>query len=246
MVGKLLWLANTTRPDLAYAAAYLSRTLAGPTDRDFQLADRCIAYTKSTADYCLVIPKINWDKAQISVITDASWAAPRDDYKSQSGYLVLLHDHLHCGLLAWKSTMLRKMAGSSMASECFSAQSGWQMGLHLRALINGMSPGKQLLQLRCTTDNDDLYKAVKIRKRSVPKDRSLTLSVYILRECADLDRVTLCFVPGLANPADALTKPLSDMDNLIKLMRGEASNLGQEADPMGPKREAKKKPTLNS
>jgi len=131
MVGKLLWLANTTRPDLAYAAAYLSRALAGPTDRDFQLADRCIAYAKSTADYCLVIPKINWDKAQLTVITDASWAAPRDDYKSQSGYLILLHDHLRCGLLAWKSTMLRKMAGSNMASECFSAQSGHSNCLEL-------------------------------------------------------------------------------------------------------------------
>jgi len=120
------------------------------------------------------------------------------------------------------------------------------MGLHLRALINGMSSGKQQLQLRCTTDNDDLYKAINIRKRSVPKDRSLTLSVYNLRECADLEKVTLCFVPGLANPADALTKPLSDMDNLVKLMRSEAINMGQEADPMGPKREAKRKPTQDN
>ena len=138
--------------------------------------------------------------------------------------------------------MLRKMAGSSMASECYAAQSAWQMGLHLRALINGMVPGK-LLQLRCTTDNDDLYKAVKIRKRSVPKDRSLTLSVYILRECADLNKVNLNFVPGLSNPADALTKPMSSMDNLINLMKGEAANLGHEADPLGSKREAKTRAT---
>ena len=49
IIGKIMWMACTTRPDLSYAAAFLSRSLAAPTAGDYQLADRCAAYIKETA-----------------------------------------------------------------------------------------------------------------------------------------------------------------------------------------------------
>ena len=227
IVGKIMWLACVTRPDIAYAAAFLSRSLAAPTARDFQLADRCAAYIKQTAEFCLHVPPINWEKAEIVVISDASHAAPRDDFRSQSGYVVLLTDRIHCVVLAWKSTTQKRVVTSSMAAECFAAQQAWRHALHLRQLLLGMDPSRGTLKITCATDNDDLYKIVKIRKRSVPKDRSLTICVHVLRESVDLDNLLVDFVPGKVNPADALTKPLSNMDTLLDLMKGMANNLGK-------------------
>ena len=236
IVGKIQWLCCTTRPDMAYAGAYLSRSLAAPTDKDFQLADRCAAYAKETAELCLTFPTLDGKTAEIVVISDASHAAPRDDYRSQSGYLILIADRKHCALISWKSGVQKRRVTSSMAAECYAAKAAWQQGIHLQRLINGMCPDEKPLTTRCAVDNDDLYKIVKLRKRSVPKDRSLTICVHMLREIVDDDGLTVAFVEGRVNPADALTKPLTDATPLLQLMRGAAANMGAEVDPIGKKR----------
>jgi hypothetical protein len=237
VVGKIMWLATTTRPDLSYTASYLARGLASPSDRDFELADRCSRYIKDTADLVLIYPKINWDQAELTVVSDAAFAAPRDDFRSQSGHLILLHDKNNANLVQWKSaTQTVKSANSSMAAECIAAKPAWILGIYLRNLIKGMT-GK-FLKLNFAIDNDDLYKAVKLRKRAIPKDRSLTLTVHQLRESADEDGVTVKFTPGKVNIADGLTKPLPNYDNLKKVMQGQIADLGTEVDPLAPKREA--------
>ena len=237
MIGKLMWLAVTSRPDLAYAASYLSRALASPSDRDFQLADRALAYAKATADECLIYPDIDWDSAELTVVADASFAAPRDDYKSQTGYFIVLHDKKKGSMLTWKSQQQKtKSAGSSMAAECLSAKVAWAHGIYLRDLIASLVPQARTLPVNMVTDNDDLYKMVKERKRAIPKDRSLTIAIHQLRESADLDRVSVLFQPGKSNPSDALTKPLPDDKNLIDAMKGHIDNFGKDLDPLGPKR----------
>ena len=235
VVGKLMWLAVTTRPDLAYAASYLARSLASPSDRDFQLADRCSAYTKGTAELRLVYPKLDWEHTTITVISDASFAAPRDDFRSQSGHLIFLHDTKNANLVQWKSAaQTQKSAGSSMAAECFAAKPSWIAGLYLRDLIKSLTG--RFLPLNLVTDNDDLYKIVKLRKRQIPRDRSLTIAVYQMRESADLDQVNILFTPGKVNSADGLTKPLGDLTPLLEIMNGRASNLGADVDPLAPKK----------
>ncbi len=99
-----------------------------------------------------------------------------------------------------------------------------------------MHPRPKPFPVISATDNDDIYKVIKIRKRSIPKDRSLTLCVHSLREMADLDGVELHFVEGKFNPADALTKPLTNMTPLLNLMNGKAVNMGEERDPLSAKR----------
>ena len=188
MIGKIMWLAVTSRPDMAYAASYLSRALAAPTYRDFQLADRTLAYAKATADECLVYPNMDWQSAELSVVGDASFAAPRDNYKSQTGYFIMLHDKHRGAMLTWKSQQQKvKSAGSSMAAECLSAKAAWAHGLYIRDLIGHLVPQTRVLPIRMVTDNDDLYKMVKERKRSIPKDRSLTIAINQLRESMDQD-----------------------------------------------------------
>ena len=78
---------------------------------------------------------------------------------------------------------------------------------------------------------------VKQRKRTIPKDRSLTIAVHQLRESADLDEVSVLFEPGKTNPSDGLTKILPDSKYLIDVMNGEIGHFGKDLDPQGPKRE---------
>ena len=140
-------------------------------------------------------------------------------------------------MLTWKSQQQKvKSAGSSMAAECLSAKAAWAHGLYLRDLIGHLVPQERTIPIRMVTDNDDLYKMVKERKRSIPKDRSLTIAIHQLRESLDQEEVSLLFEPGKTNPADALTKPLSDDRTLKSAMKGHITNFGKDLDPMAPKR----------
>ena len=169
------------------------------------------------------------------MISDAAFAAPRDDFRSQSGYLTIIHDNESCNLVQWKSAaQTQKSVGSSMAAECYAAKPAWIHGLYVCDMIHHLTG--RILPLNLVTDNDDLYKVIKIRKRAIPKDRSLTLAVYQLRESADMDNVNVLFTPGKVNAADGLTKPLSDLSSLFDIMKGKPSHIGKDVDPMAPKR----------
>ena len=157
----------------AYATAFLSRKLSEPDERHFQLADRLITYVKDTSTKCVTFHKLNWRECQLSVVSDASHAATRDEFKSQTGYLIVLHDSKKTNLLAWKSSRQSKHAASSMAAECFAAQVAWQHGLYVRDLIKDFTPAsKQTLKVNFVTDNDDLYKVIKSGNAKYPRTKA--------------------------------------------------------------------------
>lgn len=57
LVGGLIYLANTTRPDLAFTVSYLSRFCTNPNMTHWKLAKRVLRYLKGTMDYGITYTK---------------------------------------------------------------------------------------------------------------------------------------------------------------------------------------------
>ena len=55
LVGCLLWIAGCTRPDVSYAASYLSRYTANPTEGHWGLALRVVSYLSHTRSHGLTL-----------------------------------------------------------------------------------------------------------------------------------------------------------------------------------------------
>ncbi|XP_073407531.1 uncharacterized protein [Dendrobates tinctorius] len=85
-MGKLLYLATVTRPDIA--AAILSGKLSKTSKMDWNAVKRVIRYLKGTS-----IVKLKLSASEKSILTryvDVDWAGDPIDKKSTSGYLFLL------------------------------------------------------------------------------------------------------------------------------------------------------------
>lgn len=86
IVGKLLYLAVNSRPDISASISILSRKTANPSQQDWNELKRVVRYLKGTCDMKLRLSNIG-EPSELVGYADADWAECREDRKSNSGYI---------------------------------------------------------------------------------------------------------------------------------------------------------------
>ena len=84
-LGKLMWLAVGTRPDIAYAVQHLSQFSQRPGPEHYTALKRVFRYLQGTLHLGITYH----NKDDITVYSDADWANDVVDRRSISGYLTL-------------------------------------------------------------------------------------------------------------------------------------------------------------
>ena len=107
MVGKLLFAANTVRPDLAYAASSLSRFIKNPHQTHINAAKHVLRYIKRTLNLGLEFKYSNSFK--LAGYCDSARASDKVDRKAITGYNFKLGNTV----ITWKSTKQQTVALSS-------------------------------------------------------------------------------------------------------------------------------------
>ena len=87
LIGSLLYLI-IAKPDLMFAASFLSRFMNSPFENHYVAAKRMLRYVKGTADFGIWYLKQN--ECKLRGFTDSDWAGSKEDMKSTSGYLFTL------------------------------------------------------------------------------------------------------------------------------------------------------------
>ncbi|TYJ52968.1 hypothetical protein B9479_006437, partial [Cryptococcus floricola] len=100
-VGMISWVANCTRPDVAYAASILSRTLAEPSERDFEMAMRTIGYLRDTRERRLDLGGAV--EGNPVMFADADYAGDVSTRRSTTGWIGFLHN----SPVTWISTFVK-------------------------------------------------------------------------------------------------------------------------------------------
>ncbi|TID31301.1 hypothetical protein CANINC_000106, partial [Pichia inconspicua] len=111
MVGKLLFAANTCRPDLSFAASTLSRYIKDPRENHVAAAKHVLRYIKGTLDHGIIYQKK--DKFELVGYSDSDWAGDKFDRKSITGYVFILAG----AAITWKSRKQPTVALSSTEAE---------------------------------------------------------------------------------------------------------------------------------
>jgi hypothetical protein len=90
IVGAVMYIANSTRPDLCYAPSLLARFMANPCDAHLEQAFR-LRYLVATRTYRLRIGGREHSTSPLVVWRDSDFANCPETRRSVSGHVVQMH-----------------------------------------------------------------------------------------------------------------------------------------------------------
>jgi len=129
-IGALMYLANQTRPDIAFSVNLLARHSSKPTIRHWNGIKRIFRYLQGTIDTGLFFPN-NCTRDLIGY-TDAGYLSDPVDSKSQTGYVFLIGPTA----ISWKSCKQTLTTTSSNHSEIIALYEACKECIKLRETIN--------------------------------------------------------------------------------------------------------------
>ena len=132
VVGALMYLANCTRPDIAFAVNLLARHSAAPTKRHWSGVKNIFRYLQGTKDLGLFFQfQKNQDSDMIGY-ADVGYLSDPHNARSQTGFMFL-----HGGTaISWKSSKQTLVATSTNHSEIISLFEATCECVWLRRMIN--------------------------------------------------------------------------------------------------------------
>ena len=128
-IGALMYLANCTRPDIAFSVNLLSRYSLAPTQRHWKGIKHIFRYLRGTVDLGLFYS--NGSKSQLIGYADAGYLSDPHKARSQTGYVFT------CGgtSISWRSVKQMLTATSSNHSEIIAIHETSHECVWLRSMI---------------------------------------------------------------------------------------------------------------
>jgi hypothetical protein len=145
VVGSLMYLAFTTRPDIAYAAGVLARFNSNPGLAHWQAAKHVLCYLKGTTTHKLIYQPSTSPEPFITY-SDADHGGNPDNGKSTGGYVVKIGS----GAVSWSSKLQSLVALSTTEAEHISAVEAGKEILWIRSFMGELGydiSGPSLLRM---------------------------------------------------------------------------------------------------
>ena len=197
LVGKLMYLANCTRPDIAAAVSHLSRYMSKPTRRHWEQGKRVLRYLKGTMDY-----GITYDSSSSPFPTawqDASYG-DGPDMRSRTGFVVNM-----CGAaVLWGSRLQPSVALSTVEAEYMALAAAAQEICFLRQLLKSL--GMEIKKATEMMEDNKGCVALASNAMTTNKTKHINIRFHFVRDLVKDGTVALTWCPTEDMMADILTK----------------------------------------
>ncbi len=197
-IGSLLYLANSTRPDISYAVSTLSQFLNHPDSTHWNAVKHLFKYLRGTTNYKLQYSKV----PGFYSFTDADWARDVGTRKSTTGYMTFFGG----GPISWRSQKQRCIAKSTMEAEFVALSDSGSDIMGLKQILQtlGFCQGttkifednNACMQFSINEASDTFAKHIATRYHWIKNE--IALGEFELVRCPTNDML-----------ADMLTKPLA-------------------------------------
>jgi hypothetical protein len=205
LVGSLMYLMTSTRPDLAYPVSVLARYMADGHHRKkhWVAAKRVLRYLQGTKTLGIVLGGPT--PIQLHVSTDSSWGDCMTSRRSTQGFVTTLG----MSPISWKSQRSEAVALSTPEAEYYAVGQGGREAKFLRMLLKSVGYEQEdPTPLAC--DNQSTLCISKNTGMS-QRTKHIDLRHHWIREAIEEGDLALHYVPTERNPADIMTKALGDV-----------------------------------
>ena len=216
-VGKLLWLSENVRPDLAYTALDMSRKATKATLKDLKAINGVVDLIHSRENRIVIKRVGEKEDLIIKSLCDASFFTQEP---SVMGEIILLGNKKTNAVapLYWKSKSITRTCESSKAAETRACGTCVGDSVYSAERIEKMLHGesKKRIKVELHTDSEPLIESIKSTKRV--EDKSLSNVMEKLKEEMMLENVSqYSYISTRDNAADILTKRKTETQDFYGL-----------------------------
>lgn len=209
LIGGLLYLAISTRPDISYAVSYLSQFNTCYQEKHWKAAKRVLRYLKGTSNYGLKHTKTG---EKLLIMVDADWGGNLIDRRSFTGYTFIFAG----APIIWEAKKQKTVALSSTEAEYMAMAEAAREFKHISSFMNELK-----IDCKNITMQNDSQSAQKAIYNNTTQSRSKHIDVrhHFIRDIVTEGLIDIKYVPTDQMAADVLTKGLSAPKHINCLMR---------------------------
>lgn len=218
LVGKLLYLSTSTRPDVSFAVSQLSRFVSNPGLPHWRALVHLVRYISTTAHVGLFyaadatglhhpgVPLPSPPRSlgnQLLAYADADWGRDVDTRRSVSGYVFMMNG----GPISWRSKQQTTVALSTAEAELVSVCEATKEAVYLRGVLGELG----VAQDAATVIMQDNSACIALSKNpeAPARTKHIGLKYFYVRDHVDEGNVQLLYCPSALMLADLLTKPVT-------------------------------------
>ena len=194
LVGGYLWLANVTRPEIAYIASQLARFVSNPGKVHYAAAIRVLLYLQGSSSRTLSFQPVS--TRPFRVFVDSDWAVK---YSVSGAVFELMGCAVH-----WFSKTQRSVSLSSTEAEWFAAMVAAREGMYFRDLLTEL--GVPLVGPTALRSDNKSVKELSLDSVAFKKTKHILRAAHYLRDLCDRLFFAVVWIAGTSNPADLFTK----------------------------------------
>ncbi len=201
ILGGIRYLVTCTRPDICFAANFLSRYMQAPSPIHTQHLKRLLRYLQETKDFGITYSASQpLQKPFLTCYSDADWGGDEETLQSTSGYVYLLSS----GAVSWQSKKQERVTLSSTEAEYVAMTLALKEGIWLKHFLKETTlfPDHPLL-LQC--DNMSAIMLAKNLKHS-ELTKHIAMKLQFVRELLHEGNIEIVHVRTEGQWADFLTK----------------------------------------
>lgn len=203
LVWCLLYVAISTRPDIAYAVQQLTQYVDSFTTVHWKAAIRLVRYLKGTCDLKLILGGTG-APVNLTGFTDSDWANCLDTRRSIGGYAW----SLGLGVVLWAARKQKSVAASSCKAKYMAAFESAQECIWLRALLKGIDYDVTAVPTPILCDNNA---AINLSEDPTlhARVKHVDIKYHFLCERVQAGEICIRYVNTKFNVADIFTKALA-------------------------------------
>lgn len=203
LVGSLLWLSCSSRPDIAQAVQALCRHQVTPSYGAWADAAQVLHYLRGTEDLGITMrgPSSPPKHPGLVGYSDSSWGGESKS-KALAGYLFQLHG----SPISWQSKLQATVAASTTEAEYMALSHATKELLHLRRLLISLGLPHQGPVKLLGDNTSSLFLARK--DHDTARSKHIDIAHHAIRDEIARGTVDVQHVPTGDQLADVFTKPL--------------------------------------